>query len=300
MFDTTNMHEAVETHKGCDPGASRATQLCDAITWAAAQKLPAQRSAVLVQLTCGLSRDQIAEHLSLTTRQVAAILDDLAEKGFVLKTKAKRAGRGRPANVYTPNFGSAFPEASFQKSNSGSRLQETGFQKSDLRKVASGNALPEITSKNPETVDNPPAPCIGTGARAETLNLNTRASDLIGSDQASPPTKKMIDALCARAGDACNVTRGGVHHGADLTRFLRAGCTWEDIEFATDKLAASFRGRRQQFATWALLEEHVTEIRDRRLAGLAPVAAPVSFQRRAPASNGGYRSNGIRPMVATG
>lgn len=149
-------------------------------------------------------------------------------------------------------------------------------------------------------VDKPGAACIGTGARAETLNLNT-STDLIRSDQIAPASKDAIDALIRRAGDACNPTNANILGGAELTRFLRGGCSWEDIEFATDMLAASFRGRGKRFSTWSLLEEHVIEIRNRRLAGLAPPAPPVAFVRRQPVShNGGYRSNGIRPMVATG
>jgi hypothetical protein len=146
--------------------------------------------------------------------------------------------------------------------------------------------------------DNPPAP-ISTGARAETLNLNTSTSQ-IRSDQIA--TKAMIEALIERAGPAADPAASGLHHGADLNRFLRGGCDWEaDIEPAVDKIAASFGAQGKRFRTWGLLEEHVIEFRNRRLAGLPPPAPPVAFVRRqAVTANGGYRSNGIRPMVALG
>ena len=150
-----------------------------------------------------------------------------------------------------------------------------------------------------QNVENFGAP-ISTGARAETLNLNT-STDQIRSDQIAPPTKEMIAALVRRAGDSCDPTKAGLLHGGDLTRFLRGGCTWEDLEFAVDKLAASFAARGKRFSTWSLLEEHALDIRNRRMAGLPPPAPPVAFVRRpAVSNNGGYRSNGIRPMVATG
>jgi hypothetical protein len=112
----------------------------------------------------------------------------------------------------------------------------------------------------------------------------------------------MIDALIARAGDGCNPTHGDVHSGAELTRLLRGGCTWEDIEFATDRLAASFRRRGQRFGTWTLLEEHAVKIRDRRLAGLpAPTTpSPTASWDSRPRRNGPYGANGIAPMVGVG
>lgn len=150
-----------------------------------------------------------------------------------------------------------------------------------------------------QAVDKPAAACIGTGARAETLNLNT-STDQIRSDQIA--TKAMIEALIGRAGAAADPAASGLRHGADLNRYLRGGCDWEsDIEPAVDKIAASFGAQGKRFRTWALLEEHVIDFRNRRLAGLPPPAPPVAFVRRQAVShNGGYRSNGIRPMVATG
>jgi hypothetical protein len=149
--------------------------------------------------------------------------------------------------------------------------------------------------------DNPPRADIGTGARAETLNLNTRATDQIRSDRTA--TKAEIDALIRRAGEGCDPTAPGVHHGADLNRLLRGGCDWAlDIEPAVDKLSASFLRRGKRFSTWALLEEHAIEFRDRRLAGLpAPVAPSAIAARDArPRRNGPYGANGIAPMVACG
>lgn len=185
-------------------------------------------------------------------------------------------------------------------------LQDTTTHITDATSITKDTAtrITDDTAQSDDTgssVDKSEPAYMGTGARAETLNLNTRASDLIGSDQIEPPSRDMIAALVKRVGPAGDPTKGGLLHGGDLTRFLRGGCIWEDLEFAADKLAASFLGRGKRFSTWSLLEEHAIDIRNRRLAGLPPPAPPVAFVRRQPSANtGGYRSNGIRPMVATG
>ncbi|GIK48008.1 MAG: hypothetical protein BroJett013_07050 [Alphaproteobacteria bacterium] len=151
-------------------------------------------------------------------------------------------------------------------------------------------------------VDNAGGACIGTGARAETPNLKTRASQ-IQSDQIEPVTKAMIAALIDRCGQAINPTAADVHHAGELNRLLRGGCLWdEDILPAADKLAASFLSRGKRFGTWRLLEEHALDLRDRRLAGVrAPEAIPLPSYRPVQRTRGGpYRANGITPLVAVG
>lgn len=88
-------------------------------------------------------------------------------------------------------------------------------------------------------------------------------------------SKAEIGSLIDRAGDACDPTAPGLHHGADLNRMIRGGCDWaSDIEPAVDQLAASFRRRGKRFATWSLLEEHAVQNRDRRLAGVPAPSKP--------------------------
>jgi len=105
-----------------------------------------------------------------------------------------------------------------------------------------------------------------------------------GSHIVSSPfvaTKAMIEGLIERAGEGCDPTAAGVHHGSDLNRLVRGGCDWEDdICPAVDKLAASFRRRGQRFGTWSLLEEHALQNRDRRLAGVADPKPAAEQPRR--------------------
>lgn len=82
----------------------------------------------------------------------------------------------------------------------------------------------------------------------------------------------------SRAGDACNMTSGHVHHFADLRRLEEAGCEWEaDILPAIDALAAGIiANKRKPLNSWAHpgLIDAATTLRDRRLAGLpAPQAS---------------------------
>lgn len=96
----------------------------------------------------------------------------------------------------------------------------------------------------------------------------------------APVSKDAIEFLIIRAGDACDPTAPSLHHGADLNRLLRGGCSWDDdILPAVDQLAASFRRRRARFGTWSLLSEHALRNRDLRLAGVA-APEPVGEPRR--------------------
>lgn len=151
--------------------------------------------------------------------------------------------------------------------------------------------------------DNSAAPCIGTGAHAQKLTLNTTASDQIRSDRVV--TQAEIKALIERAGVACANGAPGLIHGADINRLLRGGCDFEqDIIPAVDKLAASFIRRGKKLRTWELLEEHAIDFRDRRLAGIpAPKAindAPAFRQQRSTYGRGAYGANGISRLVAVG
>lgn len=117
----------------------------------------------------------------------------------------------------------------------------------------------------------------------------------------APDFKAMIKEAQARAGAACNLTSGNVHHVADLRRLVDAGCDWEaDVLPAIDRLAASFIAKRKQFSSWTLITEAAVENRDRRLAGLPEPQAP---QQRA-ASNGSGRAPSaatvINRMIAEG
>jgi hypothetical protein len=88
--------------------------------------------------------------------------------------------------------------------------------------------------------------------------------------------KAMIQEAQERAGAACNLTSGNVHHVADLRRLVDAGCDWDaDVLPAIDRIAAGFKAKGQQFSSWALLNEAAIANRDRRVAGL-PSPKPVT------------------------
>lgn len=128
----------------------------------------------------------------------------------------------------------------------------------------------------------------------------------------APDFKSMIKEAQARAGAACNLTSGNVHHVADLRRLVDAGCDWEaDVLPAIDRLAASFIAKRKQFSSWTLVTEAAIENRDRRLAGLpAPTKPSEKSNGRASADGDAWdrvlaemevdAAPGARPAVAVG
>lgn len=86
-----------------------------------------------------------------------------------------------------------------------------------------------------------------------------------------------------RAGDALNVAHADAHHFSALAPLCEpasgAPCDWDaDVLPAIDKLAASFRSRRQQFHSWKLVRSHAIENRDQRLAGLPTPELPHEQQ----------------------
>jgi len=200
------------------------------------------------------SRRSLAEAGDCSVDTVDRAITELCDAGLVTKEKRDREGsKARTSNLYV-----VFPR----------------------RNIAAGAKMhlaAELPRGQPHSYAAPPA---AQGAAPRTV-IEPLEEVVSLKARARIASKEDINMLIARAGDACDPTAPGVHHGADLNRFLRGGCDWEaDILPAVDRLAASFRKRGQRFSTWQLLEEAVVQNRDRRLAGLPAPGAVTEQPRR--------------------
>lgn len=93
------------------------------------------------------------------------------------------------------------------------------------------------------------------------------------------------------AGDALNRTVGATHHIADLRALVEPAtgepCSWDDVMAAVVIVAASCRRSGKQIRSWTWLRDDAVALRDRRLAGLPPVADVIHH----PSSGFGKSSN---------
>ena len=263
---------------------------CALLQWVAQQDdLPPHLQAILLRLvklmdehgSVALSQADIAPHVRLGERQTRAAIKELVALGALHRKRRGAVRKGRAPDALSVNFerqhdtGSASPVS---VDNSDSAVTSpvstpphdnggSGDPSPVSQKASDNGGMPPVSKKLPH-IENAPA-------RAEPLTNNSKriGSDLIAS-------KEMIEALIDRAAGACDPTAPGLHHGADLNRLLRAGCDWtDDILPAVDKLVASFRRRGGRFSTWALLEEHAVEFRNRRQAGVTEPPAVLRYER---------------------
>lgn len=204
MFDTTNMHEAVETHKGCDGGASRATlRRCELLQWAADQeRLSLHLHGVLIRLVklmddsgaIGVAQAAIAEAIGLGERQTRAAIKELVAANALKRTRRGAVGRGRAPDLLSANIDNGETPPLSENSHKGdtapispppleiSQNGDTGGT-SPLPSKNADNGDNAATSpvsviEDAEFVDNSPAPYKGTGARAQNLELITTGLEL--------------------------------------------------------------------------------------------------------------------------
>lgn len=215
-------------------------------------------------------RKELAHVAGCSVDTVDRCVRELIDVGFLEKTERQRDDNSR---ILTSNLYRIFPSHTPSRKNAATPQNAEGGGRKNAATLAA-------------TVRPPwPHSCAATvaakGAATKEPSIEPSIEDCIVSR--GPVSKPEIEALIARAGDACDATAPGVHHGADLNRFIRGGCDLDaDIGPAVDQLAASFRRRGKRFATWSLLEENAVQNRDRRLAGIpAPSKPPEQTNGRA-------------------
>lgn len=201
--------------------------------------------------SCYPSRKTLAEVGDCSVDTVDRAMKELIHAGHIKVSGRTRNGGGQSSNLYTltpsRNYAAPPPPAADLRPSPPAEMPR-GEPHSYAAGGAASGAAPYEPSLEP--------------------SINNRIA-----------SKDQINSLIERAGDACDPTAPGLHHGADLNRMIRGGCDWSaDIEPAVDQLAASFRRRGRRFATWALLEEHAVQNRDRRLAGLPAPQKPTTAQ----------------------
>lgn len=217
-------------------------------------------------------RKELAHVAGCSVDTVDRCVRELMDAGFLSKTERQREDNSR---VLTSNLYRIFPEHTPSRKTAATPQNVEGGSRKTAATPAASVRLPQ------------PHSCAATVAARDAA---TKEPSIEPSIEHRIATKAQIEALIERAGDACDPTAPGLHHGADLNRMVRGGCDWAaDIEPAVDLLAASFRRRGRRFATWSLLEEHAVQNRDRRLAGLPapqkPTTAPSTPGRRVSAAS---------------
>lgn len=227
-------------------------------------------------------RKDLARIADCSLDTVDRCIRELVDTGLLNKTEREReSGPGLTSNLYR-----VFPEHDPSRKNAATPPSRENAEGGERKTAERGNA-----DLRPPWPQAPAATLAAKGAATGTV---TEPLEIISS-LSVPATKAQIEALIEYAGDGVDPTAPGVHHGSDLNRFQRAGCTVDDILAAVDRLSASFRRRGKRFGTWSLLEEHVIENRDRRLAGLPP---PQAAKPTAPARQGRADSAAVIARVA--
>lgn len=165
---------------------------CAAVEWALAQEVESSSAkfllvAIASRIENGVlcaSQAELGRIVKLTDRSVRTALKALEQGGFIKRTPNPGKGAGRTADTISLGQPEAQAEPTQpEKSSTGKTTQ------AETTSPATGKAVrtkrisvpqqpemfsapqPEIVTA--EFVDNPPAPCIGTGARADKLTFNT-------------------------------------------------------------------------------------------------------------------------------
>lgn len=181
---------------------------CATLKWVADQDdLAPHLQGILLRLVklmdddgrISLAQAKIAPHVGLGERQTRQAIKDLVGKGALVRKRQGAVRKGRAPDLLSANFerqrdnGSTSPVSAEISDNgeapplpplstkTGDKLDTGGASPLSRKKPDNGDnaaASPVSEFEDAEFVDNPPAPCIGTGARAETLNLNTSGSEI--------------------------------------------------------------------------------------------------------------------------
>lgn len=207
---------------------------------------------------CNPKQATIAMRVGVSRTTVTAAMKRLLETGYLEVKPQVIAGRGQTANNYRvildldPVSAWTTPDPDVSEDDSPMSAQTTG------------GVVP---------VGHPPSNQDDTQKEHSQLNIprkeeeSARASDDV--------TSSMLDALKLRAEGAINLANANVHHAGALRQLMREGCTWQDIEDATDAVSGSIRARKgRPFFSWGVIRESALANRDRRAQPLAPMAEP--------------------------
>jgi len=213
------------------------------------------------------SRRHLADAADCSVDTVDRCLRELADAGLLTKEERDRAdGRGQTSNLFR-----IFPEHDPSRKSAATPSRENA--EGGQRRTAQGGAE-EVRPPQPQAYAAPPAARDAAPKEPLSEPSNVVAVVAPGSD-----FKSMIREAQARAGAACNLTSGHVHHVADLRRLIDAGCDWDaDVLPAIDALSAGIIARKAKpINSWAHpgLVDAATTLRDRRLAGLPAPTKPT-------------------------
>ena len=201
---------------------------------------------------CNPKQATVAIRVGVSRTTVTASMKRLVETGYLEIKHQVIAGRGQCASNYRvildldPMSAWTTPGADVSEDDTPMSAQTTG------------GVVP---------VGHPPSNQDDTQKEHSQENIPTAVAVAPARD-----FKAMIKEAQSRAGDACNLTSGFVHHVADLRRLVDGGCDWEmDVLPAIDAVSAGIIARRKpRMNSWAhpALIEAATQLRDRRIAGL--------------------------------
>ena len=248
----------------------------EAITWALKAKTGSSTAkAVLLVLSnyadihgvCWPSFRSVSERAECSVSSVKRVVSEMEQQGLLQRIRLRRKDGQMGAYRITL----AMPLGA---------VEEVCDSVSDVPKAPEVNLVsgvkPELnlTRAQSDLRSNTHAPEL-TMSSLEPNNINIIDAAVVAN---APPARETSDwpsrlrEAQARAGDALNMTASGVHHFADLRRLCEPSsgipCDWEfDALPAIDELAASFRAKRDQFRSWAIIGPTAIRNRDRRLAG---------------------------------
>jgi DNA-binding Lrp family transcriptional regulator len=212
------------------------------------------------------SLQTMARDCELSRATVKRAIKDLEEAGLV-----KQVGTRPCANGHTNDYSisvrriTALPDIKKNRGQAEPGAERTGVTKTNRGQAEPGSQCEPGSERPPTRVTVTPKPIL----EPSVVVVAKGAGDF----------KLMVKEAQARAGAACNLTSGHVHHVADLRRLIDAGCDWEaDVLPAIDALSAGIIARKAKpINSWAHpgLIDAATTLRDRRLAGLPAPTKPT-------------------------
>lgn len=319
MFDTTNMASFAETHKSVDSRVSREATRCVWLVWASQQmQITPHMQGVLVRMATlmdaagaiTLTQKEIAAAIRMSERQTRAAIADLVKAGVIERKRRGGVGAGRVCDVLSAILATgAIPPLATQPAG------EATCDNGDMPPEATGEKAQPATGDNPPvsqqaSVDSggrPPVDSVSrariehAGARAEANLKNTTSSEnnlqtpesefTLHGGEAEPRPKR-----ASRLKPTWRPSDRGIRYAA------MHGIKGEWLERTLANFVEYWSNRGDKGGLkldWALTWEREID-KEAEACRHHPANNGRPPEHRQQRSNGGYRSNGIRPMVATG
>jgi len=221
MSQRQTPRDAEASHDGF---MSSAQPNCALLQWAALQTLLSPHlQGVLLRLvslmdddgSLSLSQTSIAPLIKMGERQTRAGIKDLVSKGYLKRTRQGAVGRGRAPDRLSANVDTGDIPPLSVNSHNGDTGEQSPPPRAKSDKIDNGGPSPLSAQKrdngdnaatspvseilDAEFVDNLPVPYKGTGARAETLNLNTLSTEIY-SETAESVSESVREIVMAGGG----------------------------------------------------------------------------------------------------